>query len=185
MDAQPRAPDLATIEERQRKAPSSGTTRSKAPRISPSSLSCAVRPSIRVPVGGCSTWQRGFSRPPLLRRDRRRSCPGFTGGGRKRAAAEDFRIDFRVGDAENLPFPDPSFDFVLSTIGAMFAPDQEKVANELLRVWHLRAGSGDTRVGHRAAFWLTFVLFTLESPAVVKEAITEGGKLPHLPLGLS
>ncbi len=90
-----------------------------------------------------------------------------------------------MGDAENLPFPDPSFDFVLSTIGAMFAPDQEKVANELLRVCHLRASSGDTRVGHRASFWLTFVLFTLESPAVVKEAIMEGGKLPHLPLGLS
>ncbi len=59
MDTQPRVPDLAAIEERQRKAPSSGTTRSKAPRISPSSLSCSVRPSIRVPVGGCSTRQRG------------------------------------------------------------------------------------------------------------------------------
>ena len=61
-------------------------------------------------------------------------APTLLEDGCKRAAAEGFRIDFREGDAENLPFPDASFDFVLSTIGAIFAPDQEKVASELLRV---------------------------------------------------
>ena len=35
---------------------------------------------------------------------------------------------------EDIPFPDASFDYVLSTIGVMFAPDQEKAASELLRV---------------------------------------------------
>jgi len=43
-------------------------------------------------------------------------------------------ITFEVGDAENLPYPDASFDVVLSTVGVMFAPDQEKTAGELLRV---------------------------------------------------
>ena len=35
-------------------------------------------------------------------------------------------ITFDVGDAEDLPYPDASFDVVLSTLGVMFAPNQEK-----------------------------------------------------------
>src|SRR5712672_4780448 len=35
--------------------------------------------------------------------------------GRARAAAEDLQVDFRVADAENLPFEDGSFDVALST----------------------------------------------------------------------
>jgi SAM-dependent methyltransferase len=54
--------------------------------------------------------------------------------GRKRVGAEGLTVDFREGDAENLPFEDASFDVVLSTLGVMFAPDQEKAAGELLRV---------------------------------------------------
>ncbi len=53
---------------------------------------------------------------------------------RERAAAEGMRITFEVGDAEDLPYPDASFDVVLSTVGVMFAPDQETAASELLRV---------------------------------------------------
>jgi ubiquinone/menaquinone biosynthesis C-methylase UbiE len=59
--------------------------------------------------------------------------PSVLEDGRKRAAAEGLVIDFQVGDAEKIPFPDASFDYVLSTTGAMFAPDQEKTASELLR----------------------------------------------------
>lgn len=58
--------------------------------------------------------------------------------GRRRAEAEGLPIDFMEGDAENLPFEDASFDVVLSTLGVMFAPDQQKAASELLRV--LRPG---------------------------------------------
>jgi SAM-dependent methyltransferase len=54
--------------------------------------------------------------------------------GRRRAEAEGLPIDFLEGDAENLPFEDASFDVVLSTLGVMFAPDQDKAASELLRV---------------------------------------------------
>ena len=61
-------------------------------------------------------------------------APNLLADGRKRAAAEGLTIDFREGDAEALPFPDASFDVVLSTFGAMFAPDQAAVARELLRV---------------------------------------------------
>jgi SAM-dependent methyltransferase len=54
--------------------------------------------------------------------------------GRERAAAERLPVTFQQADAESLPFPDASFDVVLSTFGVMFAPDQPKVAHELLRV---------------------------------------------------
>jgi ubiquinone/menaquinone biosynthesis C-methylase UbiE len=54
--------------------------------------------------------------------------------GRKRAEVEGMSITFDVGDAEDLPYPDASFDVVLSTLGVMFAPNQEKVAEELLRI---------------------------------------------------
>jgi SAM-dependent methyltransferase len=53
---------------------------------------------------------------------------------RVRAEAEGFEIDFVTGTAEELPFPDETFDYVLSTYGVMFAPDQERAASELLRV---------------------------------------------------
>ena len=43
-------------------------------------------------------------------------------------------IEFRVGDAEALDFPDDHFDAVISTFGVMFARDPEAVASELARV---------------------------------------------------
>lgn len=53
---------------------------------------------------------------------------------KERARAEHLDVSFEVGDAENLPYPEASFDTVLSTVGVMFTPDQEKAAGELLRV---------------------------------------------------
>jgi SAM-dependent methyltransferase len=52
----------------------------------------------------------------------------------RRAEAEGLPLKTEVADAQNLPYPDASFDVVLTTFGAMFAPDQEKTASELLRV---------------------------------------------------
>ncbi len=60
--------------------------------------------------------------------------PSLLEKGRERATVEGLAVDFREGDAEELPFPNSSFDVVLSSVGAMFAPDQEKVAAELVRV---------------------------------------------------
>jgi len=54
--------------------------------------------------------------------------------GRARASAEGLPVVFREADVQDLPFPDASFDVVLSTYGVMFAPDQERAARELVRV---------------------------------------------------
>jgi ubiquinone/menaquinone biosynthesis C-methylase UbiE len=54
--------------------------------------------------------------------------------GRARAEAEGHRVQFQEADAENLPFPDASFDVVMSTFGVMFTPNQGKAASELVRV---------------------------------------------------
>jgi SAM-dependent methyltransferase len=60
--------------------------------------------------------------------------PALLDRARQRAHAEGLEATFQEADAEDLPFPDASFDAVLSTCGAMFAPDQERTAAELLRV---------------------------------------------------
>ncbi len=54
--------------------------------------------------------------------------------GRKRAEAEGLDIEFQIADAEDLPFADASFDAVVSTFGAMFCPDQDRTAAEIMRV---------------------------------------------------
>jgi SAM-dependent methyltransferase len=51
-------------------------------------------------------------------------------------------IEWKDGDAEDLPFPDNSFDIVLSSLGHMFTP-RPTVAEELIRV---------TKAGGRIAF---------------------------------
>lgn len=53
---------------------------------------------------------------------------------RRRAAEEGLPARFDEGDAEALPYRDGSFDAVVSLIGAMFAPDPERVASEMIRV---------------------------------------------------
>jgi SAM-dependent methyltransferase len=60
--------------------------------------------------------------------------PALLERGQARAEAEGMAIEFKVADAENLPFGDNSFDVVLSTFGVMFTPNQDKAAAELLRV---------------------------------------------------
>jgi ubiquinone/menaquinone biosynthesis C-methylase UbiE len=60
--------------------------------------------------------------------------PGSIEHARRRAEAEGLDVAFDVGDAEDLIYPDASFDVVLSTLGVMFCPNQEKAAGELLRV---------------------------------------------------
>jgi SAM-dependent methyltransferase len=53
---------------------------------------------------------------------------------RAMAAEAGPEIDFRVADAEQLPFEDHSFDAVMSTYGVMFVRDPEAAAAELARV---------------------------------------------------
>ena len=54
---------------------------------------------------------------------------------KERAAAGGYSIDYRLGDAEHLPgIDDASFDVVSSSVGVIFAPDQEQAAREIARV---------------------------------------------------
>ena len=94
--------------------------------------------------------------------------------GRARAAAELLEITFIEADAENLPFKDGSFDFVLSAIGAMFAPNQEKVASELTCV--CRSGG---RIG-MINWTLTEVRAELFKTVASYVPPTEGLKAPDL-----
>ncbi|CAA9435297.1 SAM-dependent methyltransferase [uncultured Rubrobacteraceae bacterium] len=131
--------DLATIKERQKQAWASGDYGAYgAALLIMSELLCEavdLRPGqtvLDVATGSGNTALAAA----------RRSCettaidyvPALLDRGRERAAAERLEVTFREGDAESIPFPDASFDVVLSTVGVMFAPDQEKAAGELLRV---------------------------------------------------
>jgi SAM-dependent methyltransferase len=60
--------------------------------------------------------------------------PELLEAGRKRAEAARLELEWVEADAENLPFEDESFDVVMSSIGAMFAPHHQDVADELVRV---------------------------------------------------
>ena len=60
--------------------------------------------------------------------------PALLQRGRIRAAAEHLDVRFVEGDAEELRFPDASFDAVISIYGVMFAPNHRRAAAELARV---------------------------------------------------
>ncbi|MDP9162350.1 MAG: class I SAM-dependent methyltransferase [Acidobacteriota bacterium] len=53
---------------------------------------------------------------------------------RSRAQSENVQARFEEGDAEDLPYNDGQFDYVVSMFGVMFAPHPEKATAELARV---------------------------------------------------
>ncbi len=53
---------------------------------------------------------------------------------RRQAAERDLEIPFEVGDVENLPYDNATFDVVSSSVGAIFAPDHARAAEQLGRV---------------------------------------------------
>ena len=59
--------------------------------------------------------------------------PELLEGGRERAVAEGLDVEFRLGDTEDLPVADGYLDAVLSAFGAMFAPDHQLAADEIIR----------------------------------------------------
>ena len=60
--------------------------------------------------------------------------PELLAAGRQVAEAEGLELEWVEADAENLPFPDESFDVVMSSIGVMFAPHHEASSGEMARV---------------------------------------------------
>lgn len=63
---------------------------------------------------------------------------GMLAVAREASARTEPGIDFRLADAEALPFDDASFDGVISTFGVMFSVEPQTAATELARV--LRPG---------------------------------------------
>ncbi|HXV45005.1 MAG TPA: methyltransferase domain-containing protein [Anaerolineae bacterium] len=59
--------------------------------------------------------------------------PNLLAQGRAWAKAEGLTIQFDEHDAEALPYPDASFDTVISMFGAMFTPQPDVTAAELAR----------------------------------------------------
>jgi SAM-dependent methyltransferase len=53
---------------------------------------------------------------------------------KERAAENNLNIEFTVGDAEDMPYSDNEFDFVITMFGAMFCPRPDVTAKELFRV---------------------------------------------------
>src|SRR6266511_1233786 len=53
---------------------------------------------------------------------------------RRAAADKGLDVRFDVGDVEDLPFEDASFDVLSSSMGMIFAPDHAAVAREAARV---------------------------------------------------
>ena len=60
--------------------------------------------------------------------------PELFDAGRERAKSAGVELEWVEADAENLPFDAESYDVVMSSIGAMFAPHHQDVADELVRV---------------------------------------------------
>jgi SAM-dependent methyltransferase len=131
--------DIATIKQRQQAAWASGDYAAVGARLYlTSELLCEavdLRAGQRVLDVACGSGNASLAAA-------RRFCqvvgvdyvPALLERARRRAKAEGLEATFQEGDAEELPFPDASFDVVLSACGAMFAPDQERTAAELLRV---------------------------------------------------
>jgi ubiquinone/menaquinone biosynthesis C-methylase UbiE len=80
--------------------------------------------------------------------------PGLLDRARRRAEADELSIELVDGDAEALPFAGGAFDVSVSVFGAMFAPDPERTARELVRVTRpggrigLVAHTPDGFIGH-------------------------------------
>jgi SAM-dependent methyltransferase len=60
--------------------------------------------------------------------------PAMLAAARRAAAAEGLTIEWRKGNAEDLPFADASFDLVLCQQGMQFFPDRQRAADEMHRV---------------------------------------------------
>src|SRR3954464_3274369 len=102
-------------------------------------------------------------------------APNLVQRAQARADAEGLNARFIEGDAEALPFEDASFDVVVSLIGAMFAPQPELVARELLRVCApggTIAMANWTREGFVGQMFRTFAKFI--APAAVPSPVLWG-----------
>lgn len=95
----------------------------------------SIKPGMTVLDVACGT---GNAARPAARAGARVTgldfVPKLIQAGQSKAKAEGVEIDWRLGDAEDLPFENGRFDRVLSTFGHMFAPRHRRTATEMVRV---------------------------------------------------
>jgi ubiquinone/menaquinone biosynthesis C-methylase UbiE len=132
-------PDIQTIKVRQKATWEGGDFGQIAKCITPVAeqfmARIDLRPGMKVLDAACGTGNLAVIAA-------RRGC--ITSGldiasnliaqARERARHEGLNIEYTEGDAEAMPYPDASFDVVVSMYGVMFAPRPERVVNELQRV---------------------------------------------------
>jgi len=132
-------PDIQTIKTRQKATWESGDFGQVAKLIEPVAEDfmsrIELRPGMKVLDAACGTGNLAVIAA-------RRGCvtsgldiaANLIAQARERAQKESLAIDYIEGDAEAMPYPDASFDVVVSMYGVMFAPRPERVASELQRV---------------------------------------------------
>lgn len=133
------APDLAAVKKKQNQVWASGDYSAVATRIVPIAENLCDAADLRA---GAEVLDVATGSGNAALAAARCGCvvtgidyvPALLERARARAATEGLDIRFLDGDAESLQFPDASFDAVLSVVGVMFTPDQERAAAELLRV---------------------------------------------------
>jgi ubiquinone/menaquinone biosynthesis C-methylase UbiE len=132
-------PDLAAVKTRQQATWASGDFSMVAARIvlvaEQLAESCDLRAGSQVldvaAGNGNATLAAARSGAHAIGID---YVPALLEDGRARAVAEALDVEFRLGDAEDLPIGDASMDATLSVFGTMFAPDHQRTADELIRV---------------------------------------------------
>ena len=132
-------PPLDEFKARQRAVWDAGDYSSLSPHIADVGELVAeragVRPGMTVLDVACGT---GNAARPAARLGGRVTAldlvPKLLQAGRAKAEQEGLEIDWREGDAEQLPFENGRFDRVLSTFGHMFAPRHQRTADEMARV---------------------------------------------------
>src|SRR3954463_10234788 len=139
-DVAPRvAPDFAAVKERQQKTWASGDFSVVASRIVLQAEHLGETADLQA---GWRVLDVATGSGNAAIAAARRGCeavggdhrPALPGRGRIRAGGEHLDVRFVEGDAEDLRFPDASFDAVLSIYGVMFVPDHRRAAAELARV---------------------------------------------------
>lgn len=94
-----------------------------------------IKPGMKVLDVACGTGNAAF---PAARAGAQVTgldlVSKFLREGQAKAESEGLQIEWKEGDAENLPFEDARFDRVFSTFGHMFAPRHQRTADEMARV---------------------------------------------------
>jgi SAM-dependent methyltransferase len=94
-----------------------------------------IKPGASVLDVGCGTGVVGLTAARLGARVTGVDLtPELIARAKENSALMGVAADWRQGDAEALPLPDASFDFVVSQFGHMFAPRPDVAVREMLRV---------------------------------------------------